>query len=160
MAVPQIVREFVGGAWRTREDVSSDGGSQPLTIVRVTLAFDTPNLTFPDAGVVLYTPAAGDRVLAAASAPVPQISWNGSTPTLYFFSQGSDYATDSVDSVSGNSLNVSQYPNIKVGNIGATEAWQFDGTTPFMAIVDDGAGGDPGSSQGELDLVLVILKAA
>lgn len=30
MAVPQIVREFVGGAWRTREEVAAGGGSQPF----------------------------------------------------------------------------------------------------------------------------------
>lgn len=57
MAVPQIVREFVGGAWRTREEVAAGGGSQPVApVVRgpFLFAFDDVNLaaqSFPITGV-------------------------------------------------------------------------------------------------------------
>jgi hypothetical protein len=60
VAVPQIVREFVGGSWRTRRE-SSSGGSQPAVTVAVSSAEllalnDSPVEIVPAPGANKVTP--------------------------------------------------------------------------------------------------------
>ena len=161
---PASSLDFTSGATVTDggsgvAQVAVNGGSQPFELVRVRLAFDTADLTFPGPGIVIYTPTARDRVLAGISAPIILTGWNGTgSATLYFFSQGDIY-TAGVDSVSIQGPIAPPLGNIITGTIGTVESWQFLDTTPLMVKVDDGSGGDPEATAGEIDLVLVVVPA-
>lgn len=164
MTEPSLERRFVGGAWRyvVREEPS---GSQPFTVIRVPFAFDTPGLVADagpaSTGIVLYTPTPGDALLDISYVSVTT-PWDGNNPVLELtygdlseqYEGCSLGQTDQVDSVDQHTL----VPNTQ-GLSGAPVSI-FPDATPLRAIIDDGAGGDPGSNQGEGEVVIVLIPAA
>lgn len=129
------------------------GGSQPK-IVRFPFAFDTSGIVLT--GVDIYTPAATE-VLLTLSISVTT-AWNGTTPALHLYSEGE--TPDSGDLGTGldeaNSARGSHMEGIATTQGGRL----FLDATPLVAMIDDGAGGDPGATQGEGELVLLIAAAS
>jgi hypothetical protein len=156
------VGKFVDTAGVTRlEGTFENGGSQPF--VRVPLAFDTPNLVLT--GIDAYVPAPGDHVLWINSYMSITTAWDGTTPHLNFtYSDlASEYVSFALDGADGVNADV-HTTQAKVSMQGDLNWTFFDSffpdATPLRLIVDDGNGGDPGSTQGEGELVLFIIPAA
>lgn len=144
------------------------GGSSPIQVVRFPFAFNTPGLL---AGVVIWTPTANDELLDVSSVKIlgpGGNGWNGATPTFHLLNQGETIGSD--DMAAGNLSAPSPAEGthrLEVLQVGAffvsASAGQnivFLDATPLILAVDDGAGGDPGSTQGTGEVVLVIVKAA
>ncbi len=139
------------------------GGGGGLVVVRVPLAHNTPGLVLTP-GVPIYTPAAGDTLIDTVGWMSVTTVWNGTTPTLNFGVAGSltDYTAavgvttriGSLDTPIGahaaepSSFAIPQEPLI------------FLDATPLVVMVDDGSGGDPGSTTGAGELVLLVLPAS
>jgi hypothetical protein len=148
---------------------AAGGGSQTVKVVRVPIAFDTPDLTFPGAGITIYEPTDGE-VYLGSYCTIPVTAWDGTTPRLstgplgdlgHYLSGGLDavdQATFSGDTTQPASANRSG--SVFTGS-GVMEILHAD---PIVALVDDGAGGDPNDptpmTQGEGEIVIVILAAA
>jgi hypothetical protein len=166
---PVEIADSGGGPVKTAGDLTftdpgnQPGGSSPLA-VRVPIAFNTPDLVLT--GITLYTPTIGDVLLDYVSCYSVETAWNGSTPFLWLSAGGDDYATLAV---SGKDLTQVDIPNgARTGLVypfatdvlgGAGQQGIFTSADPLVATVDDTAGGDPGSTQGAGEIILVILPA-
>jgi hypothetical protein len=146
------------------------GGSQPVKIVRIPFVFNTTNLVLT--GISLYAPSVGDILDINESYVSVRQAWDGSTPSLTFYSGVNtngigapniiDLTSDDASSaIDGNGDVVGAYGNIALVQGGSfPEApWRFTTTNPFGMFVSDGTGGDPGSSQGIGEIILVIIPA-
>lgn len=149
------------------------GGTSPmsdLTVVRFPFAFDTPDLVLT--GVTVYTPSAGDMIgpfwISGLSIP---IGWDGSgTPTLHWGNPDDPKKYDDaigpplqlLDEADGppNEADIGAHAKLTVWQYPFNEsAIVFQDDTPFTIMVDDGADGDPGSTQGEAVLNFVVVPA-
>lgn len=132
---------------------------QPFTVVRLPIAFDTPGLVLT--GIPIYTFAAGDYVpgndLGMVSVTTP---WDGTTPVIHIRAQGgTDYApTRPLDNGNGPADNGGEFPvSADDGLFGGFGVFIPGAGVVLEAMVDDGAGGDPGSIVGVGELVLVFI---
>ncbi len=152
---------YIASAVGSAAQAGGGGGSQPA--IRVTLAFDTPN--FPVVGVPIYTPAVGDTISALGGQgyySVP-IAFNGTTPRVVLFFEGDDYTTTSIGDdpvgVSGANIPLGTHGET-IGDTAASLLVRCLDTTRIMAVLHDGAGGDPESTTGEVEIVVAVLPAA
>lgn len=138
--------------------VGGGGGGSSIKVVRFPIAFDTPGLVLT--GVPIYVPTVGDVILyyAGVTLTLPE-SWDGTTPQLNLGTP--------TDPTGYNSL-IGHFNLTNAGSVtdslldirsAATDAAQFLDTTPFVAMVDDGSGGDPGCTSGTAELILLIVPA-
>jgi hypothetical protein len=147
-------------------DLSVSGGSQTVRVIRLPIAFDTPNLVLTS--VPLFTPVVGDYIGNYSFVAVPVLTaWNGTTPVLHFGVSGALTALDSTMSPSAGAVDLTQAvtpiasaPAATVGGTGAgnNAPMIFTATTPVTVMVDDGAGGDPGSTQGAGEIIVLLLS--
>ncbi len=146
------------------------GAATVITVVE-TVTDDTPDgdiIVLP--GVVAFTPAAGDLLIASLLNVSVTTAWDGSTPTLWIFQEGAaDYtqgigsntsgvALDAVDVSLGNTVEGSIVYPLRLSTSGE-KPWLFNDTTPLRLGYDDGNGADPGSSVGEGEVVFVVQTA-
>jgi len=129
-------------------------------------------------GVPIYTPTPGDAVLVAAQrGGVSYLSipaaWDGLTPILYLFAEGDAVlGQDPVSLAVGyGDLSTADGPppnsaHYATPGLPARSFFAFaDGplfaldATPMRIAIDNRTGGDPGSTQGAAELVLVIAAA-
>lgn len=123
------------------------------------------------AGITLYTPAAGELWLVAASSVSVPAAFDGSTTTLFISPQdAADYQNGFV-AFSGIDLTVPDIDQTTDATGAVTKptdylastanaVWLFNDATPLRLVVDDGSNGAPGSTQGEGEVVLLVLAAA
>lgn len=109
-------------------------------------------------GVPIHDAAAGDILL-----PLGWVSfvttWDGATPFLSIFPEGEDpsigidkmSAGTSLDDVSGSLRSFGRGPV-------PASAMQLIAPKTIIVTVDDGAGGDPGSTQGEAFVTLAVSR--
>lgn len=124
-------------------------------LVRVPIAFDTTDLVLT--GIEVYTPAAGDVVLWSQSFLSVSTAWNGTTPQINFtFSNlagAFNYASLESTDATGSDGHTLQPPFL---GLSSDDIAIFPDSDPLIAIVDDTAAGNPGSSQGEGEIVLLV----
>lgn len=126
---------------------AAGGGSSALTVVNFSIPFDLPNLL---TGVTVYSPTAGDRLLATGwSCPT---AFDGTTPNAHLLLADLDFADQGLSSADSPITGGSEL----VGAPGL-QAFGLDGTQPLVLTVDDGSGGDPGSTVGLAGLFLLIV---
>lgn len=123
--------------------------------IGIPLTFDTPGLVLT--GVPVYTPQPGDLLVAAAIS-IPTTAWNGTTPKLNVYSEGDDPDTDQLaPPFDLATLSQAAGTHATLAQPGISSPVVFSDDTPVLVNVDDGAGGDPGSSQGEGTLILAVV---
>lgn len=171
----EIARRLVGGIWRTGPVDEPNGGgggsSQPIKIVRVPLAFDTPDLVVT--GIDAYTPEAGEGISWPLSYLSITTPWDYTAEfpddaclLNYTFSDAasafnSSDLTQGPDQADGTSWTLQPaYVNFAALNLPQEAISRFPDTTPFRVVVQGSGGGDPLSTQGEGELVLFIIAAA
>lgn len=124
-------------------------------------------------GVVAYTPAVGDMLMVAFSTVSITTAWNGSgTPTLWLWQEGAPDPDGSIGSI--NSIDLTSPDSnrdqsftdpgsitqgLRIGASGTTLPFNMLTTTPLRVGYDDAADGDPGSSQGDGEVVFVVQAA-
>jgi len=114
-------------------------------------------------GIVIYTPTPGDVLPLGQSFVVLPTAFDGNNPTVRF-----GVASDRV--IFDNSIgeppltdedNVdSAYASVIQGVGFPTSSVVFTTAEPIVVFVDDGNGGAPGSTEGEGEMILYIVKAS
>ncbi len=136
------------------------GGSSPVTVARVTIAFDTPNIG--TTGAALYTPAVGDIISIAYVNNITP--WNGTNPSGYCFAQGSgDPRGESIIGFDPTGTNTSSTPTFDIATnpfFGVAALIATAATPVVTAVLNSSDGSDPGATAGELELILLVLKAS
>ncbi len=136
------------------------GGSQPVAVVRVPITFDTPNIG--TTGAALYTPALGDIISIAYVNNITP--WNGTNPSGYCFAQGSgDPRGESIIGFDPTGTNTTSTPTFDIATnpfFGVAALIATAATPVVVAVLNSSDGSDPGATAGELELVLLVLKAS
>ncbi len=145
------------------------GGSQPLRMVTVTFAYNTPNIL---TGIPFFVPAVGEVFGNNLGYLIPDPVFDGTTPTVDVFRQGDDPDAEffAQEPLTGPTASAASLLGIQTANIGPGGfggfygAYQFPDATPVLIRVSDGSGGDPNDptpmSQGEATLVLFMQAAS
>ncbi len=148
--------------------VAPGGGSQPLRMVTVTFAYNTPNIL---TGIPFFTPAAGEVFGNNMGYLLPDPVFDGTAPCVNVFRQGDDPDTEwfAQEPLAFPNVPVASLLGITSANIGAGGfgggygAFQFPDATPVLIAVRQESGGDPNDptpmSQGSATLVLFIQAA-
>ncbi len=139
---------------------SGGGGGGAFAVVRVPLAFNTPNLVLT--GTPIWTPAAGDLILYGVAILSITTAWNGTTPTLHL---GTAASLDVYSTAFSGVVGDLGTPDSAAGAHASTPAgFSTPGPPLLMAdaepvtvMVDDGSGGDPGSTHGAGALIFVVV---
>lgn len=133
------------------------GNGGVLKEVRVPFSWNAPGLTN---GIIVYKPKPGERMLPGSFISIPTIAFDGSTPWLQVRFQDETVIDAFIllraDQIDGHhdSLGHMRRPDPRSVYYDAGD--YFGDTTPLMLILDDGAGGNPGSTQGEGIVRLLI----
>lgn len=147
------------------------GGPQPMIVLRMPIAFDTPGIIVEDGGIDIvtadypdgYTTSIGD-LIAVGGGATTQV-WNGTDPACWVYLAGDDYATQHFeqppniaqgDSANGGGGSV-QVRNPPLANSYLNRA---TAAAKLRVVIDDQAGGDPESSQGLGEVIIFIWPAS
>lgn len=138
------------------------GGSQPLTVVQLPIAFDTPDIT--SAGILVHTPTVGELLWGYISAVSITTAFNGDSPSIAIGTQAQRLTNGYpmflpagvADSDAGGDGSMFQFPAVAVaGN------FRFATTAPIFVWLADGTGsGDPESTEGAGKVILAIGAAS
>ncbi len=171
--VPEIARRSIGGVWKTNveEEGGPNGGSQPVRVVTMDVAFDTPGLVIPEsgpAGIHVADLAAYEGI--AFTGPDTYMGilvfdvWDGSNPNLRFCTaagRGDLPGTLPTPFQMCGGLDLADN-ELTPGVFGSAINLDYSGMTyvkvptAVYAYVDDGSGGNPGATQGSGRIMLVI----
>jgi len=131
---------------------------QPQLVYHVlNVAFDTPGIL---TGVRVLEPSVGDVLVPLGWVSVPT-AWDGTTPVLHVLPEGGTVVTDDFMTASGlDAADTAIGANHWTANIAFEgKSIMIGGDTPIVAIVDDGAGGDPECSVGEARIVVAVASS-
>lgn len=143
---------------------NANGGSNPFTVVRQSVAFNSAGIL---TGFTFHTPAAGLVLLPGLSyVSIPTTIFNGTTPRLYVISEGDDpdntgefIAQTDATILDGDTSD----PNYKYASAqfdATSRNWIAQGNTAIQALLTDGNGGNPGSTAGAANIVMVFMAAS
>lgn len=141
------------------------GGSMPIKVVRVPIAFNTPGINADGAGgggIDLYVPAAGDLIWWGASPIFLNTPWNAAGSQLNFTwaDLASQFLTQGlVGGTNPQAADGHSFDPIASFSLVSNNPCLVTDATPLRVIIDDSSGGDPGATTGEGEIVLVVFAA-
>lgn len=153
------VLTVVDGEW-AGAPAPEGGGSQPGAFIEyiIPIAHDTPGIV---AGLVIFTPTPGSRGGLGSCISIPTTPFNGTTPRLYVAPQG-EGASEAFMQTDATLLDTGHDTagHIKHSASGLA-AWTdmydyYADDTPLVVTLDDGSGGDPGSTAGAAVIRLTV----
>ena len=114
------------------------------------IAFNTPNIL---TGVTLFT-LADTQVLLIATLSITT-AWDGNTPKIHVGTTGAaDGFTNAIDATQAQTQVGAGFcfdtPPV------AAQVRAVGGAVPFIVLVDDGSGGNPGASKGAADFFVIV----
>lgn len=151
------------------------GGSQPFRVVTLDIAFNTPGLVIPEsgpAGVKICDLAEFEALLNAGPDVLMNLrvfaAWDGTDPTLQLTTTAGRGDLPGTPPAPFTKMYTLDNPDVDDTGTGAfTSALnlQFDAlfyftpATSLYAYIDDGSGGDPASTEGAGQIVIVVMAA-
>lgn len=116
---------------------------KPFKVVRIPLAFDTPDLTPPDGPLSIYEPFDGDTLLCSWMW-IPSVSWDGTDPRILVGPEGD------VGAMYTHGLE-------ETGINWMSESFPLDGS-PILATIDNTDYLSPESTKGEGEFGMLIIR--
>lgn len=136
------------------------GGGGQIGSVVTPIAFNTPNIL---TGIVIYSGKVGDVIQVDRSCVSVTIAWNGTTPKFQIQPLGDPPGqVVTLDAAAANtSTGATGLEDASAGAfvVGTATLYVFTQNIDLMLLVDDGGGGDPGSTQGAGEVVVVVNPA-